>query len=532
MTFSRSILFICVTTMMHSALANVETKSGKKLEQATSTQVTEPSIQVNEVVFSGNTIYTEQLLKGFVAQDLGQVMTLAQIKELALKVQNIYQQAGYNLTKVVVPQQNFQSGQPVQLLVLEGKLGKIEYTGNSKYYDTKFITQSLSASDIVSGRAFTLGQLENTLARINRQAGVKVASVLKPGAEQGSTDISIQVDEAPRFIAAVEVNNYGSKSTGEYRALPYLDIVNLTGRGDDLSFMGMHSIDGEGSYFARLAYNTPINASGTKAAAYVYKGNVRVGEQLTVLNIQGDNSGYGLGLQHDFVKDARNLFQLESWFESYDLKQTMLDEAYANDKVRKLRLVGNFERLGENNRSLYSVSLHQGLGDTLGAMPKDSNLSTRSMAGADNSFTKLGFDWTRIQRITPRFSLLPHLTAQYAFNSLVSGEQIAIGGYNSVIGQAPSAYSGDSGFNLNLEGRYVLFPENEKYQLSSRIDYGQVFTKKVSLDQDRNNELTGMSVGLLANPTKNISLRLDYGHALDKATGKENYAYFQARYTY
>ncbi len=83
-----------------------------------------------------------------------------------------------------------------------------------------------------------------------------------------------------------------------------------------------------------------------------------------------------------------------------------------------------------------------------------------------------------------------------------------------------------------MEGRYVLFPENEKYQLSSRIDYGQVFTKKVSLDQDRNNELTGMSVGLLANPTKNISLRLDYGHALDKATGKENYAYFQARYTY
>ncbi|MEG0198926.1 MAG: hypothetical protein RR676_17540, partial [Acinetobacter sp.] len=72
--------------MMHSALANVETKSGKKLEQATSTQVTEPSIQVNEVVFSGNTIYTEQQLKGFVAQDLGQVMTLAQIKELALKV--------------------------------------------------------------------------------------------------------------------------------------------------------------------------------------------------------------------------------------------------------------------------------------------------------------------------------------------------------------------------------------------------------------------------------------------------------------
>ena len=32
-------------------------------------------------------------------------------------------------------------------------------------------------------------------------------------------------------------------------------------------------------------------------------------------------------------------------------------------------------------------------------------------------------------------------------------------------------------------------------------DSYEVFTKKVSLDQDRNNELTGMSVGLLANRT-------------------------------
>ena len=43
-----------------------------------------------------------------------------------------------------------------------------------------------------------------------------------------------------------------------------------------------------------LAYNTPINSLGTKAAVYAYKGNVRVGEQLAVLDIKGDNSGYGL----------------------------------------------------------------------------------------------------------------------------------------------------------------------------------------------------------------------------------------------
>ena len=531
MIFKKSVIFLSISVIMHSAFANQDDPQNTSQSVLPTAATVEPAVQVDDVVFSGNNIFSNQKLKSVIQDDLGHPMTLAQIKKLAEKIQSTYHQAGYTLTRVMVPQQDFADHQPVQILILEGKLGKIEFTGNH-HYNTSFITQSLSASDIVSGRAFTLGQLENTLTRINRQAGVKVVSVLKPGAEQGTTDISIQVNEAPRVVAALEVNNYGSKSTGEYRVLPSIDVFNLTGHGDNLSLMGMHSIDGEGSYFARAAYNTPINSLGTKAAVYAYKGNVRVGEQLAVLDIQGDNNGYGLGLQHDVIKDPLNLYQFEAWFESYDLKQTILGQQYANDKIRKLRFVGNYETVKENSRSIYSLSLHQGLGEMLGAMPDNSLMSTRSFAGGDNNFTKINFDWTRIQKITPRFSLLPHLTAQYALNSVVSGEQITIGGYNSVVGQAPSAYSGDSGFNLNLEGRYALFPNNDKYQFSGRVDYGWITVKDRLINQDKSNSLTGVSVGFLINPTKHISLRVDYGQAVGDKTGKNDYAYFQGRYTY
>lgn len=531
MAFSKSLIFLSIAVATNSVFADININENELGSLGEAPQTNEPVLQVKDVVFSGNNIFTNQQLKKLLEKDLGQAMTLAQIKQLAKQIQNAYHEEGYTLTRVVIPEQDFKDDQPVQILVLEGKLGNIEYSGN-KHYNTKFITQSLSASDIVSGRAFTLGQLENTLARINRQSGVKVVSVLKPGAEQGTTDISIQVNENPRVIAALELNNYGSKNTGEYRVQPYIDILNMTGRGDNLSLMGMHSIDGEGSYFARLAYNTPINSFGTKAAIYTYTGNVRVGEQLAVLDIKGDNTGYGLGLQHDFVKDSFNFFQIESWFESYDLKQTILDEEYANDRIRKIKLVGNYEYLNENSRSIYSLSLHQGLGEIFGAMPDNSIMSTRSISGADNNFTKINFDWTRIQKITPRFSLLPRLTAQYAFNSLVSGEQISVGGYNSVVGQNPSEYSGDSGFNLNLEGRYALLSQNDKYQLSTRIDYGWVSVKDRLMNQDDSNSLTGVSLGLLLNPTKNISLRVDYGRPVGDRTDKNDYAYLQARYTY
>ena len=48
-------------------------------------------------------------------------------KQLAKKIQNSYHKEGYSLTRVVIPEQNFKDNQPVQILVLEGKLGKIEY---------------------------------------------------------------------------------------------------------------------------------------------------------------------------------------------------------------------------------------------------------------------------------------------------------------------------------------------------------------------------------------------------------------------
>ncbi len=79
---------------------------------------------VNGVAFQGNTTYSAADLSGLIASEIGKPMTLKDIQGLADKVEAFYHDAGYPLVKVVVPRQTFADGKPVELVVLEGRLGK------------------------------------------------------------------------------------------------------------------------------------------------------------------------------------------------------------------------------------------------------------------------------------------------------------------------------------------------------------------------------------------------------------------------
>lgn len=519
MLFKKTLLMLSIFTVTTQLWANLE------LNNIYETSEEEPQVWISEFKYNGNTVFTDAQINEFIFDDYPANFSLKKLKSIAAKIEEKYKEAGYEIAKVIIPQQDFLANQPVELLILEGKLGQVKVVGNVNY-QSKFITQSLSASEVVSGKAFRLDHLENTLMKINRHAGVTVKSVLSAGDELGYTDIQIHVEEEPRVTTVLEVNNYGSESTGEYRFIPQVDVTNLTGRGDKLSFVAMHTLDGEGSYYAHIAYNTPIGVIGSKVGTYVTVGNVKVGEQLAPLDIQGNNQAFGLGFQHDFIIDPTKLYQAEMWLEGYDIDQTILGEQISEDKIRKLRVGINHEVQKNTSRSIYATHVHQGLGRLLGGG------SVGNVIQNPNSFTKFTFDYTRLQRLSDRTTLIPRLSAQLAFDSLVSGEQFSLGGYNSVIGHAPSAYSGDSGYNLNLETRYLLSDTSTKYQFATRLDFGQIFRKDPAVGQSSSDQLVGASVGILANLNKYIDLRLDYGRPLDDVTGKDDYIFFQTRFTF
>ncbi|MEC9482974.1 MAG: ShlB/FhaC/HecB family hemolysin secretion/activation protein, partial [Halomonas sp.] len=311
-----------------------------------------------------------------------------------------------------------------------------------------------------------------------------------------------------------------------------LSVMNMTGHGDQLELMGMKSLGDGDAYLGYVGYETPVNATGTKVQAYAFTGNVAIGQEFRVLEIEGDSEGWGIGVSQDYLLASRTLLTLEAWFEGQDLEQTLLGTPTARDRVRKFRVGATYDRSDLYGRTLLSVDLHQGLGTWFGGMAEDSVLSSRSYAEADNEFTKLTFDLARLQRINSRFVIIPRLYGQYAFDSVVAGEQWAIGGFNSVLGHPASAYSGDSGYTARVEGRYALFEDDDRYQFIMRADHGQVFVKRPYLGQEDEEAISGIGIGLLAQPIEAVELRVDWGVPVGEETEDDSYVYGQATYRF
>ncbi|ASK33545.1 hemin-binding protein [Alcanivorax sp. N3-2A] len=488
-------------------------------------------VLVNGIAFEGNSTYSSQDLSGLVAAEIGRPMTLLEIQKMAAEVERFYHDAGYPLVKVVVPAQTFADGRPVRMVVLEGQLGQVTVKGNRRF-DNERVAAALRAAGVEAGEPLKLSEVERALTRVNRLSGITASATLRPGDRQGYTDLQVDIEEAPRVSGAVEINNFGSEDTGEYRVIPSIKLENLSGRGDGLNLLGMKSIGDGDAYFGYLDYTTPLNARGTSLQVYGSSGNVNIGREFRVLEIEGDSTSAGIGLMQDQVLSARNVLTYSLWLEGTDLEQTMLGTTVAEDQVRKVRLGVGLDHSDLFGRTLASVDVHQGLGENLGGMDNDSVESSRSFAGADNRFTKITVDLTRIQRLTSRTVLIPRLYGQYAFDPLVSSEQWAIGGVNSVKGHLPSAYSGDSGFTASLEGRYDLLAGNDRYQLIGQLSHGRLYIKRPFVDQDDEQDISGVSVGVQARPVDSLEMRLDWGLPVGTETGDNSYIYAQARYRF
>src|SRR5690606_4306705 len=135
--------------------------------------------------------------------------------------------------------------------------------------------QALSNLNI--GEPFKMREMERRLLYLNRTPGLEVSSTLKPGEETGSTEMQLEVKEEKRIMPSVTVNNYGSKSTGEIRIIPAVDLPNLTGRGDLLGAYGMLVPEYNDRYFGLLSYSLPIIMQGMRLNPYVSGGNYCVG---------------------------------------------------------------------------------------------------------------------------------------------------------------------------------------------------------------------------------------------------------------
>lgn len=448
-------------------------------EPATVKQPSGRRIFVRKFRLEGNTLISEkELLSGIDLGD-GKELTLDEIKNVANMITAQYRRKGFIIVNAYVPSQSIFDGAvltksaqgyqtvnafgTVLIKVIEGKVGTISVSGNTRYRSA-FIKRYLET--VRSDPSLKVETLEKELLLLNDYPFLLVKTTLIAGNEPGTTDIHATASDGkyPLF-GSIAYDNFGEKVTSKNRLSAQLNIGNTITSGDLVRLNGIIGIDDlslSRLAYGRAEYSVPVGGLGTQVGAY-YSNTFYSAEgldSLALLELKGSATVAGIYATHPVLKKFDKSLVVKVGGEYISLSDELLKNIQDKDEIRKITAGISYESLDTfKGRNFVNFSYARGLGGFLGGTTSGTNPGP-SYAGADDSFDKLNLDATRIQKL-PGYNLLVARGAfQYSPDRLFSAERLQLGGMGSVRGFGSSMKSGDSGYVLSLElVSSPLFPE-------------------------------------------------------------------------
>ncbi len=209
---------------------------------------------VREVRFTDSQILSKDELDALAKEIVGREVSLADLQQLAVRINALYQSKGVVTAQAVIPPQDVSSG-VVLIRLVEGRLGQIRIEGNESTRESYIVDRlRLQPADLMD-----IKTLEAALVRFNRTNDAQIQAELKPGGQFATTDLELKMQEPQRQELRLTVDNLGAKSTGEQRAgISYLN-RSLLGFRDDLNLSYTRA---EGQESQAVTYGFPINTWG------------------------------------------------------------------------------------------------------------------------------------------------------------------------------------------------------------------------------------------------------------------------------
>ncbi|MDP2506650.1 MULTISPECIES: ShlB/FhaC/HecB family hemolysin secretion/activation protein [unclassified Oceanobacter] len=446
------------------------------------------TMQIVGFRFIDNQVFSDAELSALLADLAGSMMGLGDLEGAAARVTHHYRDHGYPLTRVVIPAQTIQDG-IVDMQVLEGRLGELEVTNNTRLRSFGQAPLTL----LQSGDAIRTDALERALLLTNERAGVNTHAVLSPGSSTGLTDLLVTLEPEPALQGQVSIDNGGNRFTGSYRSMALLKVNNLLGLGErvDLNLVGSNG--NQQYYYGGI--DIPVGRWGTSIGGGYSWLTYELGEDFSYLDSHGSaRSG------HLFVRQPL-IAHRDLWLDvKFDRQWRRLhDQIDLADSESKNRYRVNTLTLEGNNRDhwfgggMNAFALGWGHGSLNMLNTEDKN-SDKLGAQAIGGFNTVRPTLVRLQRLDDRFSLFARLRGQWADGNLGGGEKFSLGGSSGVRAYPQGEAQGDLGWLATTELRYNL---NHYVQLNALFDYGAVTINKDRWD-DSDNHRHLSSVGVSA----------------------------------
>jgi hemolysin activation/secretion protein len=474
--------------------------------------------KLTRLAIQGATVYRNKQFFHLYKNFLGKQISLYHVYQIADAITKKYRNAGYILTKAIVPPQEINDG-VVRLDIMEGFIDKVRVKGRLE--GPKKLMNAYRKR-LLKSRPLHAKDLERYLLLIDDLPGVFVKSVLTPSENQpGASDLTLILDNKP-FTAYAGIDNRGTKFNGPLQIFAGGAENSLLGFYERAGVQGVATSNPEELYYVNGFYEAPVSNEGTTLLLSAAFSQSKPRSSLEVFNVEGESYTFSFSFNHPFIRSrGENLRGLFSYTHR-NTETDILGSLDSEDRLRILKL-GMVYDYADRFRgiNLISFNISQGLNILDATEPGSLNL-TRSQGKSD--FTKISGKLQRLQQLAPSWMLLGSASWQYAFEKLLASEEFGVGGVSFGRAFDPSEITGDQGLALGLELQRA-FDVKMKFlrslQAYAFFDYGSVWNRLVTPTGEKQQDLYSTGVGARFNLTKYLSGYVEVAKPLQRDVAAE-----------
>jgi hemolysin activation/secretion protein len=501
------------------------------MTSASSQEENNLSVSIHTFDIQGNTVIStetlQRIIKNYIATHFpGSDLNFEDMKLLTDQITLTYKEKGYFLARCYLPKQDIKDG-ILKMVVSEGIVDKIHLSGNTYYSDRllKGFFNQQQSGDIINEK-----DIEQSLILVNDLPHNHTELMLTKGEKQGAVDIILK--NSDRFASQIQAdyNNYGAEHISTNR---YSLSGTITDPYGGITFHAQ-GISGDSIQDLMVGYanlDIPINYQGTHMSFSFIKSNAQLGQELSVIEMEGQTEKYGANIKHPLITQ-RNL-RLNAHLgvhhtnsETTAWKSISVGTYQLNSVQASLSLDSVDHYFGKNQAQCsYQVSfVDKGPG----------------IEKTNKSLQKLMLSASRLQQFTRHMHLSLSLSGQWSSDDLIPVDQIAIGGYETVRGHPPSAYLGDMGYHFSMEWMispnsdqtYFGQPLSKSLQWGLFLDHGWIRLNKDPLYDLQSKALGGFGMGLRFFYKDRLSCFTDLAFPMNKLENEDDVILYFSIQTY
>jgi hemolysin activation/secretion protein len=506
---------------------------------------------VDRYIVEGNTILSAEQIGLVLDKYKRSGLTFKEIEQARVELEKAYHAVGYPTVLITIPEQTVDRG-TVQLNVFEGRLGAIAVEGNEYFtkYNILGKMPSLKHGELLYEPTFV-----KELNAVNGNPDLKVAPVLKPGAEPGLVNLELKVKDRLPVHARVEADNKGPITTPRNRLIAEVQHANLFGRDEILTVSTVQTPEEWGqvqnygasfvlpirwpnhllSVYASKAQSTSVLAGGSLS---VGGGNVTFAGNATVAGIRYmfplAEGGWGTH-QLSIGADYKRLERTEGTFPEPlgtltllgPIQYTPVSMAYTGFLPDRFGLT----RVIASARGYVAGMIPGGSKEDFTGDPNNFNEPGQARVGSTGTFAVLQGGIDRVQELPEGFALTLHADGQWGSQPLIPAEQYFAGGMDTVRGYdnfeviADHALRGRAEFTtpelfaLPID-RIWQRRRSSDYTIRPRLvvfyDAAQLWVEEPQPGQIPSFRLEGIGAGIRVKFPKDIGeLKVDQGWAMN-----------------